>query len=63
MIYVVRQNYSDKHAIRFINNLYQDKKLGNMSIMMNDIRVPLYGAKYNYGYGYGHRDSSGYYEE
>jgi capsular exopolysaccharide synthesis family protein len=63
MIYVVRQNYSDKHAIRFVNNLHENNKLKNVSLLFNDIRVPQYGANYNYGYGYGHKSGSGYYEE
>ncbi|NPA36051.1 MAG: polysaccharide biosynthesis tyrosine autokinase [Chlorobi bacterium] len=63
MIFVVRHNYSDKHAIQFINTLYEQKKLKNLSILVNDIRIPHYVANYNYGYGYGYKNGSGYYEE
>ncbi len=63
MIFVLRHNYSDKHAIRFINNLYEQKKLKNLSLLINDIRIPHYIANYNYGYGYGYKNGSGYYEE
>jgi capsular exopolysaccharide synthesis family protein len=63
MIFVVRHNYSDKHAIKFINSLYEQKKLKNLSILVNDIRIPHYVANYNYGYGYGYKNGSGYYEE
>ena len=63
MIFVLRHNYSDKHAIRFINNLYDQKKLKNLSLLINDIRIPHYVANYNYGYGYGYKNGAGYYEE
>jgi len=63
MIFVMRQNYTDKHALRFINNLYEQKKLPNLSLLINDIRIPQYVANYNYVYGYGYKNGSGYYEE
>jgi len=63
MIFVIRQNYTDKHALRFINNLYDQKKLPNLSLLINDIRIPQYVANYNYAYGYGYKKGAGYYEE
>jgi Mrp family chromosome partitioning ATPase len=63
MIFVIRQNYTDKHALRFINSLYEQKKLPNLSLLINDIRIPQYVANYNYAYGYGYNNGAGYYEE
>jgi capsular exopolysaccharide synthesis family protein len=63
MIFVIRQNYTDKHALRFINNLYEQKKLPNLSLLINDIKIPQYVANYNYAYGYGYKNGAGYYEE
>ncbi len=63
MIFVIRHNYSDKHALRFINSLYEQDKLPNLSLLINDIRIPQYVANYNYAYGYGYKSGSGYYEE
>lgn len=63
MIFVIRHNFSDKHAIKFINDLYEQKKLTNLSLLINDIRVQHLVANYNYGYGYGYKNGGGYYEE
>jgi len=63
MIFVIRHNHTDKHALRFVNNLYDQKKLPNLSLLVNDIRIPQYVANYNYAYGYGYKNGSGYYEE
>jgi len=63
MIFVIRLNYSDKHAIKFINDLYEQKKLTNVSILVNDIRLQRLVSNYNYGYGYGYKNGAGYYEE
>jgi len=63
MIFVIRQNYTDKHALRFINSLYEQKKLPNLSLLINDIKIPQYVANYNYAYGYGYKNGAGYYEE
>lgn len=59
-VYVIRAGYSHKSAINNVNNIYKSKKLNNLSVVINDVKVEgMYGYKYGYAYGYGY----GYYEE
>ena len=51
-IYVVRANKIDKDMLRIPNELYKDKKLNKLSIVLNDSDVTK-GYGYGYGYGYG----------
>lgn len=61
-VYVIRSGYSHKNTINNVNKLYASKKLKNLSVVINDIKlVGSYGYKYNYGYGYGY--GYGYYDE
>jgi tyrosine-protein kinase Etk/Wzc len=64
-LYIVRQGHTFKKQIALIDELYTDKKLPKVSIVVNDVKVkPGYGyygsGRYGYGYGYG---VGGYYEE
>ena len=66
-IYVVRQRYTFKRQINFIDELYKKHKLPKMGILVNDFISEgtrgYYGygaAKYGYGYGYGYGTGSGY---
>jgi capsular exopolysaccharide synthesis family protein len=66
-IYVVRQRYTFKRQINFIDDLYKKQKLPKMGILVNDFisegTKGYYGygaAKYGYGYGYGYGSGSGY---
>lgn len=51
-IYVVRANKIDKEMLRIPNELYKEKKLTNLTIVLNDSDVTK-GYGYGYGYGYG----------
>jgi len=51
-IYVVRANKIDKQMLRIPNELYKEKKLNNLTIVLNDSDVTK-GYGYGYGYGYG----------
>ena len=51
-IYVVRANKIDKDMLRIPNELYRDKKLNKLSLVLNDSDVTK-GYGYGYGYGYG----------
>lgn len=69
-LYVVRQRYTFKRQLGFVNDLYHEKKLPNMGLVVNDVvakgAASYYGyggGRYSYGYGYGHGLSNGYYEE
>lgn len=56
-VYVIRANYLDKNLLYVPYKLYQEKKLPNMALLINDTDIRRgygygYGA-YGYGYGYG----------
>ncbi|TBO43321.1 GumC family protein [Pedobacter kyonggii] len=51
-LYLVRQNYTFKEQINIIQNLYINKKMRKMGIVINDIQQRK-GYGYGYGYGYG----------
>ena len=58
-LYVVRHNYSKTSALNVINNLYRQKQVENVHIIINDFKHTSSG--YGYGYGYG-SSGYGYYE-
>ena len=60
-LYVVRHNYSKAGALNIINNLYQQKQVDNIHIIINDFKHTSSGYGYGYGYGYG-SSGYGYYE-
>lgn len=52
-VYVVRYNYTFKEQIQIIKDVYENKKLRNLMIVMNDAS-PENSKSYGYGYGYGY---------
>lgn len=63
-IFVVRQRYSSKNTLELIQELYQDQKLKNMGIVINDISLSGYygyGLRYGYYKGYGYSYGKNYY--
>ncbi|MEI9947095.1 MAG: polysaccharide biosynthesis tyrosine autokinase [Chitinophagaceae bacterium] len=67
-LYLVRQGHTFKKQIGLIDELYREKKLPKISIIINDVKIkPGYGyygyGRYGYGYGYGYGQKDGYYEE
>ncbi|HLG41423.1 MAG TPA: polysaccharide biosynthesis tyrosine autokinase [Chitinophagaceae bacterium] len=65
-LYLVRQGHTFKKQIALIDELYREKKLPKVSIVINDVKnKPGYGyygyGRYGYGYGYGY--GSSYYDE
>jgi capsular exopolysaccharide synthesis family protein len=65
-LYLVRQGHTFKKQVALIDELYQNKKLPKVSIIVNDVKMKAgygyYGyGRYGYGYGYGER--GGYYDE
>lgn len=54
-VYVVRQKYSKKSVVRFANDLFQEKKLNNPALLVNDVDIKMrYAYTYGrYGKGYG----------
>jgi tyrosine-protein kinase Etk/Wzc len=61
-VYVMRANYLDKRMLNYAQALYNDKKLPNMSILLNDTIIKR-GYGYGYGYGNGYGYGYGYGEE
>lgn len=41
-IFVVRQNFSNKNVVLFIDELYNKKGLKNITLLVNDIKIPSY---------------------
>ncbi|MCF8341787.1 MAG: polysaccharide biosynthesis tyrosine autokinase [Chitinophagaceae bacterium] len=64
-LYVVMHDKTPKVFLGMIANIYQQKKLPNMSVLFNGIKprgFGLYGYTYGngYGYGYGYTNANGY---
>jgi tyrosine-protein kinase Etk/Wzc len=57
-LFMVRQRYSHKRQLAFIEELNKNKKLPNLGVLVNDVKSGLVYGYYSYGYGYGH--GSGY---
>ncbi|WP_158856682.1 GumC family protein [Lunatibacter salilacus] len=62
---IVRQDYSDKQSLEFINSLAEKKSVKKLYAILNGVQKSKnsygsYGGYGNYGYGYG---SSGYYDD
>lgn len=55
-LYVVRANVLDKKALRLVSDLEKGKRLQNLSVVVNGIRL----ARRGYGYGYGYGGKYGY---
>lgn len=51
-IYVTRANYLEKRMLNIPKELYEQGKLKNMSVVLNDVDLAK-GYGYGYGYGYG----------
>jgi len=67
-LYVIRQKYTFKSQLHLVKDLYVNKKMKNLGLVINDIATAKgYGYAYGYGYGgygYGHGygyHGSGYY--
>ena len=54
VIYVIRANYLDKRLLPIVQGLYQEKRLKNMAVLLNDTDYKN-GYGYGYGYGYGNK--------
>ncbi len=51
-IYVIRAGNFDKRLLPELQELYDQEKLPNMSLLLNDVKYQ--SASYGYGYGYGY---------
>lgn len=58
-LFIVRQRFTEKGQLQFINDLNVSGKLKNIAIILNDVKT---GGRYGY-YGYGYNNNNnGYYE-
>lgn len=73
-IYVVRQRYTFKKQVNFIDELYSQNRLPNMGLLINDVVTEgargyygygggKYGYGYGYGYGYAHSTGESYFQD
>lgn len=67
-LYLTRQGHTFKKQIGLVDEIYREKKLPKVSIVINDVKIkPGYGyygyGRYGYGYGYGYGEKSSYFEE
>lgn len=61
-LYIVRQGYTYKQQVNFVNELYITKKMPHLSIVVNDVKTGN-GYDSNYGYSYaGYYGYDSYYE-
>lgn len=64
VIYVLRQRYTFKKQIEFIDEIAHADKLKNVALVVNDVQLGgkygYYGYGYGYGYGYVYRYGFGY---
>lgn len=51
-LYIIRANYLDKRMLEMPKELYREKRLPNITFILNDISANS-GYGYGYGYGYG----------
>ena len=59
-IYIVRQRFTVKKQLPFINELYTQNLLPNIGILVNDVKIGGINSYYGYGYGYGYGYSYNY---
>tara|TARA_E500000331_G_scaffold358600_1_gene427241 strand:- start:4931 stop:7339 length:2409 start_codon:yes stop_codon:yes gene_type:complete len=61
-LYIVRHMYSKKKMLSIANTLFENKRVNNLNIIINDFQHSQNAYGYGYGYGYG-GEGYGYYEE
>ncbi|WP_291860015.1 CpsD/CapB family tyrosine-protein kinase, partial [Marinilabilia sp.] len=64
-LFILRQGYSKKQALTFINHMVESGRIKKTGLLVNDVKI-LTGYspanRYGYGYGYGRFKNSGYYD-
>jgi len=54
-LFILRHEYTHKNVIHLLNDLYLNRDLKNIALVINDIHIKgYYGYTYAYGYGYGY---------
>lgn len=57
-LYVVRQSYTKKGLLNYVNEMYKKERLGDLHLVFNDVKEG--SGAYGYGYGYGYGSGYGY---
>ncbi len=65
IIYMIRQNYTQRGMPKMIDSKYENGEVKHISYVLNDFEVQnKYGGGYGYGYGYGYgKYGNGYHKE
>lgn len=59
-LYIVRQRYTLKKQIDFVNDIYTSGRFKNMGLVVNDVKLGGRYGYYGYGQAYGYGGSYGY---
>ncbi|HBZ26115.1 MAG TPA: hypothetical protein DEO54_07735 [Rikenellaceae bacterium] len=59
-LFVVREGFSEKDTVQFINNIAVDKRLRNIGVVLNHATFQKSHGRYKYGYKYSYRYRYGY---
>ena len=57
-LFIVRQRFTQRRQLKMLNDIYLEKKLPNLALIVNDVKVK--GIRSYYGYGYTYGGSYGY---
>ncbi len=57
-LYIVRQRFTQRKQLKMLNDIYNEKRLPNLALIVNDVK--LKGIRSYYGYGYTYGGSYGY---
>ncbi|MES2648339.1 MAG: polysaccharide biosynthesis tyrosine autokinase [Bacteroidota bacterium] len=59
-LYIVRHRFTFKRQVAFVEEVHQQRKLPNLFIVVNDLKMGARFGYYGYGYGYGKGYGYGY---
>lgn len=62
-IFITRQGVTPLQAVKNFGEIYKDGRIGNISVVLNDVKNNRLGYGYGYGYAYGYGYSYGYYAD
>ncbi|GAA4168116.1 GumC family protein [Sphingobacterium ginsenosidimutans] len=59
-LFIVRAGKTDRRQLPELENIYRNKQLSNLAVVLNGLKLGAagYGYGYSYGYGYGYVDSN-----
>ena len=57
-VYIVRQRFTQRNQLKMLDEIYHEKRLPNLAMIVNDVK--LKGIRSYYGYGYSYGGSYGY---